>query len=73
MSRHTFEYRVVYQEANGFAIYKLSVDEKGNYYFVGRTPHSPWGLSLESLKQETQEIELAFRKPVIDYKTILVI
>jgi hypothetical protein len=73
MGLHRFEYRVVYHEANGFAIYKLSVNEKGEYHFVGNSPYSPWGISLDGLKSNFDELQLAFSKDILNYKNIKII
>jgi hypothetical protein len=69
-SMKQFEYRVVHKDSNGFAIYKLYTDDKGEYYFVGNSPSSAWGLSVADLKADLNKFQEALTKPVISFDQI---
>ena len=70
MNRDTFEYRVVYQEGNGFSIFQLAKNEKGEHHFIGNSPVSPWGCSIKDLQASFERMQEAFEKDVVDYKDI---
>lgn len=65
-----FEYRIVHKEANGFAVYKLYVDSKGEYHFVGKSPSSAWGVSVDELKADLSKFQEALNKPIIQFTHI---
>lgn len=70
MNNSPIEYRVVYKEGHGFAIYQLSKNEKGEYRFVGTTPISPWGGSLTELQSSFARLQSAFQKEVVKFDDI---
>ena len=65
----TWEYRIMTQIGLSFDVYEVYFDAKGKIHSWTDHAVSPYGETLEELREDYRLMSEAFNKPILDHET----